>query len=66
MTGSAEIVEPFSGEYLKLLEFKKIPLEAMKKLPQPMYLIKIAPKSYDYLDSELKKESLASRQHVDL
>ena len=66
VTGNAEIVEPFSGEYLKLLEHKKIPLEAMKKLPQPMHLIKIVPKSYDYLDSELKKESLASRQHVDL
>ncbi len=64
VTGSAEIVEPFSGEYLKLLEHKKIPLEAMKKLPQPMHLIKIIPSGYDYLDSDLKKEGVSIRQHI--
>ena len=64
VTGTAEIVEPFSGEYLKLLEHKKIPLEAMKKLPQPMHLIKIIPSGYDYLDSDLKKEGAAIRQHI--
>ena len=64
VTGSAEIVEPFSGEYLKLLEHKKIPLEAMKKLPQPMHLIKIIPSGYDYLDSDLKKEGVSFRQHI--
>lgn len=64
VTGNAEIVEPFSGEYLKLLEHKKIPQEAMKKLPQPMHLIKITPSRYDYLDSDLKKEGAAIRQHI--
>ncbi len=64
VTGSAEIVEPFSGEYLKLLEHKKIPLEAMKKLPQPMHLIKIIPSGYDYLDSDLKTEGVSIRQHI--
>ena len=64
VTGNAEIVEPFSGEYLKLLEYKKIPLEAMKKLPQPMHLIKIIPSGYDYLDSDLTKEGVSIRQHI--
>lgn len=64
VTGMAEIVEPFCDEYLKLLEHKKIPVEAMKKLPQPMHLIKIIPTEYDYLDSELKKEGFAARQHL--
>ena len=64
VTGTAAIVEPFSEEYLQLLAHKKIPVEAMKKLPQPMHLIKIAPESYDYLDSDLKKESLSVRQHL--
>lgn len=64
VTGNAEIVEPFSGEYLKLLEHKKIPQEAMKKLPQPMHLIKITPSGYDYLDSDLKKEGASIRQHI--
>lgn len=64
VTGIAEIVEPFCDEYLKLLEHKKIPVEAIKKLQQPMHLIKIIPKEYDYLDSDLKKEGFAARQHL--
>ena len=63
--GVAAMVEPFSGEYLNLMEHKKIPIEAMKKLPQAMNLIKVEPMSYDYLDSELKKEGFGSRQHLE-
>ena len=62
--GTAEMVEPFSDEYLKVMEYKKIPVEAMKKLPQPMNLIKVVPSSYDYLDSDLKKDGFGSRQHL--
>ena len=62
--GVAEMVEPFSGEYVKIMEYKKIPLEVMKKLPQPMNLIKVKPLSFDYLDSDLKKEGFGSRQHL--
>ena len=64
--GVASMVEPFSDEYLKLMEHKKIPVEAMKKLPQAMNLIKVVPTSYDYLDSDLKKEGFGSRQHLDV
>ncbi|WP_191017918.1 pyridoxamine 5'-phosphate oxidase family protein [Treponema zioleckii] len=64
VTGKAEIVEPFSDEYLKLLEIKKIPVEAMKNLPRAMPLIKITPSEFDYLDAELKKEGFSSRQHL--
>ncbi len=64
--GTADLVEPFSDEYLKLMEHKKIPVEAMKKLPHPMNLIRVVPESFDYLDSDLKKEDLSSRQHVEM
>ena len=64
--GTAEMVEPFSAEYLKLLEHKKIPIDAMKKLPTPMNLIKLVPDSFDYLDSDLKKGGFGSRQHLEL
>ncbi len=60
------MVEPFSDEYLELMEHKKIPTEVMKKLPQPMNLIKIVPTSFDYLDSELKNDGFGSRQHLDV
>ncbi len=64
--GVASMVEPFSEEYLKLMEHKKIPVEAMKKLPQAMNLIKVVPTSYDYLDSDLKKDGFGSRQHLEV
>lgn len=64
--GEASMIEPFSEEYLKLMEHKKIPVEAMKKLPQAMNLIKVAPTAFDYLDSDLKKDGFASRQHLDV
>ncbi|SDB04211.1 Pyridoxamine 5'-phosphate oxidase [Pseudobutyrivibrio sp. YE44] len=64
--GTAVMVEPFSDEYLKLMEHKKIPVEAMKKLPQAMNLIKVEPNSYDYLDSDLKKNGVSCRQHMDI
>ena len=64
--GVASMVEPFSEEYLKLMEYKKIPVEAMKKLPQAMNLIKVVPTSYDYLDSDLKNNGFGSRQHMDV
>ena len=63
--GTAEMVEPFSDEYLKVMEYKKITVEAMKKLPHPMNLIKVSPNSFDYLDSELKKDGFGSRQHLE-
>ena len=62
--GNASMVEPFSEEYLKLLAHKKIPVDAIKKLPEPMNLIKVIPTMYDYLDSDLKKDGFGSRQHL--
>ncbi|SDB55585.1 Pyridoxamine 5'-phosphate oxidase [Pseudobutyrivibrio sp. YE44] len=62
--GKEEAVEPFTDEYLKVMEYRKIPEAAMRKLPEPMNLIKVTPTSFDYLDSELKNEKYACRQHL--
>lgn len=64
--GEAVMVEPFSDEYLMLMEHKKIPVDAMKKLPQAMHLIKVVPTIYDYLDSDLKKDGFGSRQQLEM
>ena len=63
--GRAGIIEPFCEEYMKMLEYKKIPVETIRKMPQPMNLIKIIPESFDYLDSDLKKEGFNIRQHYE-
>ena len=62
--GTAVMVEPFSEEYLKLLKHKNISEEWMRKLPKPLYLIKVVPSAYDYLDSDLKKDGFDNRQHL--
>jgi nitroimidazol reductase NimA-like FMN-containing flavoprotein (pyridoxamine 5'-phosphate oxidase superfamily) len=66
VTGTAEIVAPWSEEYLKLLAFKKIPETAMRKLPDPMNLIKIVPTVMEFLCSDLKNEGYGSRQRLEL
>ena len=62
VSGVAEVVEPFSPAYNAEAASKKIPLDALKKLPEPLHLIKIVPTRFDFLDSELKKEGYSSRQ----
>lgn len=60
--GIAEVIEPFSEAYNHAAECKKIPIEALKKLPEVMNLIKVTPVRMNYLSSELKKKGYGSRQ----
>lgn len=64
--GEAEFPKPFSDEYNKAAEAKHIPIAALKKLPETMWLIKITPQSCTLLDSSLKKLGYGSRQSVAL
>ena len=64
VTGKAQIIEPFSDEYVAAAEFKKIPIDALKKLPQPMHLIRVTPVKAEMLNSEFKKDGFASRQKM--
>jgi len=63
--GVADVIEPFSDEYIAAAEFKKIPIDALKKLPESMNLIKVTPKEIDFLNSDFKKDGYASRQHYE-
>lgn len=63
-TGVAQIIEPFSEEYIAAAKFKKIPIEALKKLLQPMHLIRMVPVKVEFLNSDFKKEGYASRQTI--
>ena len=59
--GTAEFIEPFSEEYNRNAEIRKIPVGSLKKLPRPMYLIKITPSEMIVLDSSFKKQGYSSR-----
>jgi nitroimidazol reductase NimA-like FMN-containing flavoprotein (pyridoxamine 5'-phosphate oxidase superfamily) len=64
ITGAAEVVEPWTGEYMDLLAFKKISAENLKKLPAALYLVKVTPWRIDFLCSEFKKRGFDPRQHL--
>lgn len=64
--GKAELIEPFSDAYNSHAQIKKIPIEALKKLPSPMNLIRVTPVKMEALFSEFKKEGYSSRQTLDL
>lgn len=64
VTGTAQLVEPFSAEYTAAAEYKHIPLDALHKLPEPMNLIKVVPTEIDFLNSDFKKQGFSSRQHI--
>jgi nitroimidazol reductase NimA-like FMN-containing flavoprotein (pyridoxamine 5'-phosphate oxidase superfamily) len=64
--GTAEIVDLFSEGYNAEAAFRKIPIEALKKLPEPMWLIKIVPDEITFLNSEFKEAGYGSRQTWDL
>lgn len=64
ITGTAAIVPLFSEEYLQAAEFRKIPVEALKKLEHPMHLIKIVPEEMELLNSDFKKQGYGSRQKL--
>jgi Predicted flavin-nucleotide-binding protein len=66
VSGTAEIVEPYSEEYVKAAEYKHIPIETLKKLPQTMHLIRVIPERIDFLNSDFKKKGYASRQFIQL
>lgn len=65
VTGVADVIEPFSNEYISIAEFKKIPIDMLRKLPEPINLIKIIPKRIVYLNSDFQKEGFASRQAIE-
>lgn len=62
ITGKASIIEPYSMEYDKLVAYKNIPLETLKKMAHPMHLIKVVPIRVEFLSSECKKKGFSSRQ----
>lgn len=60
--GKCEFPEIFSEEYNNAAEFKKIPLNALKELPEPMWLLKIVPAEITCLNSAFRKDGFGSRQ----
>jgi hypothetical protein len=66
LSGEAQIIEPWTDEYINFLNFKKIPESALRNLNHQMYMIKIKPNHIDFLYSGFKKQGFSSRQQLEL
>lgn len=64
VSGTAEIVEPWSETYLALLAYKKIPADSLRKIPHPLYLIRVRPERIDMLCTAFREKGCAVRQHL--
>lgn len=64
VTGVAELIEPHSEIYYEVAAYKKLPIESLKKMVRPMYLIKVIPKKIEFLNADFKKEGFESRQAI--
>lgn len=60
--GKAELIEPYSDTYNRHAKIKKIPLDALQKLENPMNLICVTPTKIDVLFSDFKEDGYSSRQ----
>lgn len=65
VSGNAIIIEPFSKEYVEAAKVRKIPLEALKKLPHVMYLIKVVPSKIEFLNSDFHEKGYDARQMLE-
>lgn len=66
ISGEAELVTPYCEAYAAAAAERKLPLEALKKLPSPMHLIKVTPKHIDFLSSAFQKQGFDCRQSMEL
>ncbi len=55
-------IKAFVEEYYK--NYRHSP--STTQIAEAMNLIKVVPTTYDYLDSELKKDGFGSRQHLEV
>jgi nitroimidazol reductase NimA-like FMN-containing flavoprotein (pyridoxamine 5'-phosphate oxidase superfamily) len=65
VSGIAEMIEPYSKEYNEAAEYKKISIEALRKLSHPMNLIRVIPTRIDFLNSDFKDKGCANRQFIE-
>lgn len=66
ITGRAELVEPFSPEYLAHAAYRKVSEAFLRGLERPMHLICVRPVRMECLFSEFKELGCAPRQTLEV
>lgn len=64
ITGRARVIDPEDPAFTAAAAAKGIPATRLPMLARRLHLIKVTPTEVDYLDSALKEQGLATRQHL--
>ncbi|MBU3183003.1 flavodoxin domain-containing protein [Clostridium psychrophilum] len=62
ISGLAKIVPSFSEEYFEVFKSKGIELSALEKLSIELYIIKVIPQKFEFLNADFKKNNFNSKQ----
>lgn len=62
--GKAEFIDIDTDEYAEICKVRNISVDTIKKLPYPMYLIKVIPTEVIMLDSDFKNQGYDIRQKI--
>ncbi len=62
INAEAKIIPAGSPEYLSIMEKKNISQEDLQRMPVTLFLIKLIPLRYEYLDTSLMQDGLDSHQ----
>ena len=65
-TGTAEVVDPTSGEFVRAAAARGLTGDALERVRTRLHLIEVTPIRIDYLSSALRKRGFDARQWVEL
>lgn len=63
ISGKSEMIPCWSEEYIELIKFKGLNIEALKSLPVNLNLIKVVPKVFEFLNTDFKEKGNDSKQY---
>lgn len=63
ISGKSEIVPCWNEEYIELMNYRGLNIEALKKLPVNLNLIKVFPEVFEFLNVDFKEKGMDSKQY---
>jgi len=63
ISGKSEIIPYWSEEYINLMNFRGLNIDALKKLPINLNLIKVIPEVFEFLNTDFKDKGMDSKQY---
>jgi flavodoxin/uncharacterized protein YhbP (UPF0306 family) len=63
ISGKSEIIPCWSEEYIQVINFKGLNINALRNLPVDLNLIKVVPQVFEFLNTDFKTNGMDSKQY---